>query len=318
MEFHAPLSATPALARCFLHPHSLGAGRNPSTPRKCHRRDRTFLPGRTVTSHRRTLHHGVNHSPPSGVLRVQGGLSPSQRPLETLSFFYGCHKGYLLICTPAGLPPLCSGVCGPRSTWASLLFAPRLVWEARRLNGMAFSQGMGMVGPNRSSKERGAGWPWSLRVPVGLTPTVGAAEPGGGCLRWLLPSGSPDQHLNPASADRTGFPGRRRAHVQGPRTSHQACNSLMPRVRSRLTSQGTASTQHPARQPDPTAAGPVRVPRPPSVPRPRQIQQSFYFPNLPTQSLSPPADLAALGWPRRTRLLRHLPPPPPPRRGTVP
>lgn len=63
------------------------------------------LSARTVASRRRTLRPGVNHSPPSGVLRGWGGLSPSQRPLETSTFFYGRYKGYFLIHAPAGFPP---------------------------------------------------------------------------------------------------------------------------------------------------------------------------------------------------------------------
>lgn len=144
---------------------------------------------RTVASRRRTLRPGVNHSPPSGVLRGWGGLSPSQRPLETSTFFYGRYKGYFLIHAPAGFPPLlCSGVFGPGSAWASLLYAPRLVWGARRLNGTAFFPREGDGGSQRLCE--GAWW-WSALVSTcahvlaRLRPALDAAEPG------MLPGGMP-------------------------------------------------------------------------------------------------------------------------------
>lgn len=154
---------------------------------------------------------------------------------------------------------------------------------------LPFPKGWGWWDPTARQRSAVLAGPGLCMCQRGSSPPWVQLSRGCGSLRWLLPSGSPDQHPNPPSAARAGFPGGRRAHVQGPRTSHQACNSLMPKIRSRLTCRGTASTQHPA------AAGPVRVPRPPSVPTPCQIQEGFYLPNLPTQCLSSPADLAARG-----------------------
>lgn len=125
------------------------------------------LPARTVASHRHTLHRRVNHSPPAGVLRGQGGLSPSQRPLETSTFFYGCHKGYILIFTPAGFPPsLQRGLWpGEHLGIAALCTSSGLGRGEAKREGL-FPRGRGWWYPTAWQRSRGGGWPQSLRVPM--------------------------------------------------------------------------------------------------------------------------------------------------------
>lgn len=118
-----------------------------------------LLPTGTVASRWCTLHCGVNHSLPSGVLEGWGGLSPSQRPLGISTFFYVCHKGYFLICVPAGFHP--SQLQGLQSGehLGITAFCASSGLGSGKAHGMAFSQGKGMVVPKSSSKKCGAGWP---------------------------------------------------------------------------------------------------------------------------------------------------------------
>lgn len=109
MEFNARLPAAPARARCFLHPQASllwcrkkilqawkmlleGSDCPPDTSSPPAPQHPTGVPC--------TMRLIICY--PQGYSRMGGGLSPSQRPLETSTLFYGYHKSYFLICTPAG------------------------------------------------------------------------------------------------------------------------------------------------------------------------------------------------------------------------
>lgn len=160
VEFNAPLPPCCPGPRQMLPPSLvLRCQEKTWCACKCYWRDWTFSPQGPWHPSGAPCTVGLIIRCLQGCSRAWGGLSPSQRPLGILTFFYGCHKGYFLICNLAGFPPSQLRGLWSREYLGIAAFCASSGLGGGKAHRMAFSQGKGIVVPNSSSKECGVGWP---------------------------------------------------------------------------------------------------------------------------------------------------------------